>query len=108
MIAGIFGNIENPVPAYQSTGGSGLFLFINNILRFTATVAGIFMVVQIIMAGYMYISANGDPKKTEQAWTKIWQAILGFIIVAASFVLAAVVGKITGINPLNPAIYGPN
>jgi uncharacterized protein (DUF927 family) len=65
------------------------------------------MVIQIIMAGYMYISANGDPKKTEQAWAKIWQAVLGFVIVAVAFVLAAVVGRITGVNPLTPTIYGP-
>jgi len=107
MIAGIFGNVSNPT-SYNSTGGSGLFNFINNILRFTAVIAGLFLVFQIISAGYLYMTANGDPKKTEQAWAKIWQAIVGFIIVAAAFVIAAVIGKITGVNPLQPVIYGPN
>lgn len=107
MIAGIFGEITNPTGYQNSQDGSGLFQFINNILKFTVVVAGIFFVIQIILAGYTYISANGDPKKTEQAWAKIWQAILGFAIVAASFVIAAVIGRITGINPLTPTIYGP-
>ncbi|MEI8067987.1 MAG: hypothetical protein WCG91_03530 [Candidatus Shapirobacteria bacterium] len=106
MIAGIFGTVQNPTK-YISVDGSGLFIFINNILKFTAVIAGLFLVFQIITAGYIYISANGDPKKTEQAWAKIWQAILGFIIVAAAFVIAAVIGKITGTNPLTPTIYGP-
>lgn len=108
MIAGIFGKIDNPTGYTNSQNGSGLFDLINNILKFTAVIAGLFLVFQIITAGYLYISANGDPKKTEQAWTKIWQAILGFVIVAAAFVIAAVIGKLTGVNPLTPTIYGPN
>jgi uncharacterized membrane protein len=107
MFAGTIGSIQNPTAYNAGTRGEGLFLFINNILRLTTVIAGIFLVVQIIIAGYLYISANGDPKKTEQAWSKIWQAVLGFVIVSVSFVLAAVIGKITGVNPLAPQIYGP-
>lgn len=104
--AGIFGDISNPT-AYQSTSGSGLFLLLNNLFMFSGLIAGIYVIFQIISAGYLYISASGDPKKVEQAWNKIWQALLGLVIVAAAFTIAAVVGRITGINPLNPELYGP-
>ena len=107
-MAGIFGNITAPsqLSKYSSAGtqGQGLFLFLSNLFKFTGVIAGIFMVFQIIFAGYMYISANGDPKKTEQARTKIWQSLLGIVIVSAAFALAAVVGRLTGINILNPTI----
>lgn len=104
--AGIFGNISNPT-VYGSTQGEGLFALISNLFKLAATVGAIFVIFQLISAGYMYISAAGDPKKFEQAFNKIWQALLGLIVIAAAFTIAAVIGKITGIDPLNPKIYGP-
>lgn len=105
-MAGIFGTISNPT-SYASDQGSGLFDLISNILKFAGVIAGLFFVVQIIMAGYSYISANGDPKKAELAWTKIWQSIIGLIIVASAFIIASVVGKMFGIDIINPTIVGP-
>jgi len=107
MIAGIFGNIPNPTK-YTSPNGEGLFQFISQIFQLTGVIAGIYFAVNIITAGYMYLSANGDTKKTEQAWAQIWQSILGMIIVASAFVLASVIGNLLGINILNPIIKGPN
>jgi len=107
MIAGIFGDITNPT-AYTSDKGSGLFTLLSNLFKLAGVIAGIFFVVQVIIAGFTYLSANGDPKKTEAAWTQIWQSILGLAIVASAFVIATVIGKITGINPLQPTLYGPN
>ena len=104
----IFGNITAPsqLSKYSSAGtqGQGLFLFLSNLIKLAGVIAGIMLVFNFIFAGYMYISANGDPKKTEQAWTKIWQSILGLVIVAAAFTLAAVIGRLTGIDILNPTI----
>jgi hypothetical protein len=105
MIA-IFGNIANPT-AIVSTNGSGLFTLLSNLFKLAGVVAGIFFVFQIILAGFGYLSASGDPKKTEVAFAKIWQSILGLTIVAGAFVLASVIGSLTGINILNPVIYGP-
>ena len=105
---GIFGTIENPTKyGTETDGGQGLFLLISNILKLAGVIAGLFFVVQIIIAGYLYISANGDPKKTEAAWAQIYQSAIGLAIVATAFVLASVIGKIFGIDILNPVIYGP-
>jgi type IV secretory pathway VirB2 component (pilin) len=106
LFAGLFGSINNPTK-YASTNGSGLFIFLGNILKLIGTIAGILMVIQIITAGFDYISANGDPKKTEAAWTKIWQSLLGLIIIASAFIIASVVTRLTGIQILNPVIYAP-
>jgi len=106
-IFGIFGSITNPLPKYTSTSGEGLFVFISNLFKLIGTLAGIYMVFQIIMAGYGYISANGDSKKTEAAWAKIWQSVVGLVIIASAFIIAGLVERFTGINILNPVIYGP-
>jgi hypothetical protein len=106
---GIFGTIEAPVDnAYVNLeGGEGIFVLISDILKMAGYVAGIFFLIQMIMAGYAYISANGDPKKTEAAWAKIWQSIIGLLIVGSAFIITSVVGKILGIDILNFQIYGP-
>ncbi|MFA6007303.1 MAG: hypothetical protein WC784_01485 [Candidatus Shapirobacteria bacterium] len=101
-----FGTILNPT-SYFSEQGSGFFTFLTNIFKLAATIGGLYLVVQLIMAGFQYLSANGDVKKTEQAWNQIWQSILGLVIISVAFIIAGIIGRVTNINILNPTIYGP-
>ena len=105
---GIFGDIINPTK-YGLTGekGQGLFDFLSNVFKFAAVAGGIYMILQIILAGFDYISASGDVKKTEAAWAKIWQSILGLVIISSAFIIAGVVGRFTGIDIFNPKVIGP-
>jgi len=107
----IFGSIKPPVANnkyFTAANGGGFFLFLSNLFKLAGTIAGIVMLVQFITAGYMYLSSEGDPKKASQAWAKIWQAIVGLLIIAAAFIIAGLVEKFTGIKILNPEVYGPN
>ncbi len=108
----VFGNIQPPdvLRKYPATEGRGLIILFNNLLKFFVVIAGLFALVQLILAGYGFISAAGDSDKVNEAWNKIWQSLLGLLIVAGSFALAAVFGKlIFGSYEaiLNPKIYGP-
>lgn len=104
----IFGTINNPTRF--ADGPQGFFNLLSNIFKLAGTIAGIYFVFQIIMAGYGYLSANGDEKKVALAWSKIWQSLIGIIIIASAFILADVISRLTGgtINPANPNLYGPN
>jgi hypothetical protein len=102
----IIGPVQNPTK-YGGTNGQGLFLFLGNVLKLVGGLAGIYMIVQLILAGYLYISSNGDEKKTLQAWAQIWQSILGMVIIASAFVIASVIERLTGIKIISPVIYGP-
>lgn len=103
---GLLGTIDNPTK-YTGNSGQGLFLFISNVFKLAGVVAAIILIFRIISAGYTYLSASGDPKKFQQASDTITQSILGMVIVASAFILAGLVGRLTGINILNPTIYGP-
>lgn len=106
---GIFGSITNPYSGqYNTAQGEGLFVFISNIFKLAGVVAGIILIVRLIGAGYIYLSASGDPKKFQQATDTINQSILGLVIVAGAFILAGLVGRLTGIDILNPIITGPS
>ena len=105
-MAGIFGDITPPeaIAKLESQGGAGngIFVFLNTIFKVIGAVAGIYFVIQIILAGFAYLSASGDEKKTASAWATIWQSIMGLVIVASAFVIAGVVGTILHIDILNP------
>lgn len=112
-INNIIGTIDNPLPpAYQGITGSpgGLILFMTNILRLVFVVAGIYAFVNLVIAGFSYMSAGGDSKKVNDAWGKIWQSLLGLVIIVASFAMAALFGYILFGDAgfiLSPKIYGP-
>jgi hypothetical protein len=94
-----FGNINNPlttlapnVTNYSGGQGQGLFFLAQSLLKFTIVIAGLFTFWNLIQAGFMFLSAGGEAKNITKAWDKIWQSIVGLLIVAASFILAGVFG----------------
>jgi hypothetical protein len=106
----IFGGITPPYAAntYPSDVG-GLVIFFTNILRLFFLVAGLFVLIKIVLAGFAYVSAGGEPKKLEQAWANIWQSLIGLLIMVSAFALSALVGQVFFGNPtfiLNPTLYG--
>lgn len=108
----IFGQIKPPpikdIFITEDGGkGQGIFNFVGLVINLATIFAGLFVLIQFIMAGYDFISANGDEKKVASAWAKIWQSVVGIAIIASAFVLIAVVERITGINIRNPVIYAP-
>ncbi|MBI5449638.1 hypothetical protein HY948_04985 [Candidatus Gottesmanbacteria bacterium] len=111
----LFGTVTNPLPKYggiEGTAGKagGLILLFSNILRLVFILAGIYAFLNLIIAGYQYISAAGDSKTLSAAWARIWQSLLGLVIIVGSFALAALFGYIIfgdAMYILNPRIYGP-
>lgn len=109
-MASPFGSITNPVTHYSDLEGGGLINFISNIIKFVSIAAGLFAFLNFIIAGFMYITAGGDSKKTSEAWAKIYMSLIGLVIIVSSYVIAALIGLIffgdaTAI--LSPQIYGP-
>lgn len=111
----IFGNIDNPLKTinpygYSGIAEGGLVGFLNNVFRLLFVVAGLYALINFILAGLGYLSAEGDAKKTEMAWNKIWQSLVGLLIIVSAFVLAAIFGYLLFGSAgaiLNPKIYGP-
>lgn len=104
-----FGTVSPPPTGY---GGvfSGLVPFLNNILRLLFVIAGLFAFFNLVIAGFQFMSAGGDSKAIEKAWSRIWQSLIGLLIIVGSFLLAAIFGYIlfgdaTAI--LQPKIWGP-
>lgn len=107
-----FGSVEMP-KALQNFGdveSGGIGSFLNVIFRAMVVVAGVYALINLILAGYSFLSAGDDPKKVQGAWAKIYQTIIGLAFTAGSFVLAAIFGQLIFGDPmfiLKPSIPTP-
>lgn len=106
-----FGTVSPPPGVgVHGAGPAGLISLLNAVLRLLVVIGGIWALLNIIFAGYGFISAGGDPKAIEKAWAKIWQSLVGLLFIAGAFVIAAVVGQIIFGDArviLSPDIVGP-
>lgn len=105
----VVGTIENKISPYGSYD-KGLILFFSNILRLVFVVAGVYAFLNLIMAGFQYMNAGGDSKALGAAWSRIWQSLMGLVIIVGSFALAGLFGYLIFGDAgfiLNPKVYGP-
>jgi hypothetical protein len=107
-----FGAIDSPLKntGYSDLAGGGLIMFISNIIKLVTIGAGLFAFINLIIAGFGYISAGNDAKKTTEAWAKIYMSLIGLIVIVSSYTLAAIIGWVLFKDPtaiLSPKIYGP-
>ncbi len=111
----VFGNITAPGPIAQGYGdlagpGGGLIGFASNLIKLIMILAGIWSFFNIILAGFAYITNQGNPEAIAKANSQIYLSLLGLVIIVASFILAAIAGWILFGDAsaiLSPKIYGP-
>lgn len=78
---------SNPI-----SGNNGVLV---RITRIMAIIAGIAAVIIIMIAGLVYITANGDPSRTSQAKSTIIYAAVGLIIIGLSqAIISLIVNRI--------------
>lgn len=107
----IFGKILPPKNTFldQSVTSGGLISFLSNLLNLVITLAGIFALLNFLMAGYGYLTSSADPQKITNAGNKILQSIIGLIVIAASFIIAGLLGQILFQDPtalIKPKFFG--
>ncbi len=78
---------------------TGLISLINTLLRLTFIVAGLWAFINIILAGFGFLSAGGDDKKIAKSWAQMWQSLIGILIIVSSFVIAAIIGIVLFNDP---------
>jgi hypothetical protein len=110
----VFGNIAAPpgVADYDSAaGGIGLVLFLSNLIRIITIAGGVFVMVNILYAGWIYISSSGDTSAHEKVANTVTYSVIGLAIIVGSYAAAALAGAIffgDATFILNPTICGPN
>ena len=92
----IFGTISKPPGAdrYGGLAEGGLNNFVSNILALLGVLGGVVMFINLIIAGWQYLSAQGNPQVIANAGQKILGSLIGLLIIAAAFVIASIIGLI--------------
>jgi len=91
IVPDVIGKIKSPIK-YKGLSQGGFTNFLSNIINLIILIAGIFTLVNFVLAGYGYLSSNGDPQKIAAAGNKMLESLIGLIIVAAAFIIAGIIG----------------
>lgn len=77
----------------------GVMTLLNSLLKLVFVVAGLWAFLNLIIAGFGFMNAGGDAKMVTKAWDRIWQSLLGLLIIVVSFLIAAIVGMLLFKDP---------
>jgi len=112
----VFGEIKAPagVSDYNiEAGGStaiGILIFMTRFIQLSFVIAGIWVVFNVITAGFIYLGSEGDAKAHSKVKDQITMSVIGLLIIVASYGFASIIGLIFFGDPsfiLNPTIQGP-
>jgi hypothetical protein len=73
---------------------------ISNIIAVLVSVAGLWFMIQFIIGAFGWLSSSGDKARLEKAQQTILNAVIGLVIVMASFAFVTLIGKILGFDIL--------
>lgn len=104
------GPFETPVTAFQPdvTGrdtaafAAPFTKFLSNFIGFLTTLAGLMFLIYFIMAGLSWVTSGGDKGKVEKARDQMTQAAMGLVVIIAAYGIVGVVGRVLGLDILNP------
>lgn len=88
----VVGTITLPSGIPSEIGKTGDFITV--IIRFFLIIGGLFTLWQFLSGGLAYITSNGEKTKIQEAGTRITTAITGLVIMAASFVIIAIISQL--------------
>lgn len=77
---------------------------ISTLLDFMFIVSGLAMLVFLVMGGVQFITSGGDKVQAQAARDRITYALIGILVVAASFAIVAVLENVLGITILGQII----
>ena len=80
---------------------SDLSCVFGNVVGVSIIFAGIVLFVILLMGGFKYMTSGGDPKAVDAAQKTITYAILGLILILASYLILVLIRAITGVDVTN-------
>ena len=69
-----------------------------NILNIVIRLAGIAVFIMLIIGGFQYLTAGGDPKKSQSAKNTLTYAILGLALLILAWFILKFIAIFTGID----------
>ncbi|KKP29719.1 MAG: hypothetical protein UW35_C0035G0006 [Candidatus Collierbacteria bacterium GW2011_GWF2_44_15] len=96
--------ITNPAlgAGVPTESGAGLAFYIANLWRTIVTLGGVAFLLYFVWGGFEWMIAGGDKTKIESAQHKISSALIGLIVLIASYAITLFIQGVFKINLLRP------
>ncbi len=85
-------------PADEPAQFKDLEVVFANILNVALVLAGLVLFVMLMLGGINYLTSGGDPEKAKKAQGTLTWAIVGFILLIASWFILRFLSQFTGID----------
>lgn len=89
--------LTGPGVAPTADGTTGLENIISQIFGVLTIIAAVYFAVQIVLAGYSFMTSEGDAKKMEQSRSRLTEAVLGLTITVVALGAGALIATLAGI-----------
>ena len=73
-------------------------IFSQQSLRYVFAIAGIMLLIYLILGGLQLMFSGGDPKKVQASWSKITNAVIGFVIIFVAYWVVQLVANVLNIQ----------
>ncbi len=94
--AAVFGRVTAPkgLAGFNYASGAdskiGLISFFSLLLKLASIIAGIWVMFNFIMAGWLYIASDGDAGAHAKVNEKLTHSIIGILIIVAAYTIAGI------------------
>ncbi|MBN1169051.1 hypothetical protein JXA63_04135 [Candidatus Woesebacteria bacterium] len=92
---------QTSINTYEDTDVAtlvGLEAVFANIIRVVVGLGTIVLFIMLIVGGFNYMTAGGDPQKSAAAKRTLTSAIVGITIIASAYMIIRIIEAITGAN----------
>jgi len=77
---------------------------LKNIISILAPIAAIAFFIMFLVGGFKFVTSGGDPKAAGAARSTLTFALIGVLLVVASWLILSAIGQFTGVSVTNVSI----
>ncbi len=78
----------------KSSDDIALIFFVTNMIQLFTIIAGLYVVINVILAAFHLLSMSGDAAGYDKAKTQITNSVIGLLIIVMAYTLTGLVGLI--------------
>jgi hypothetical protein len=99
LLTDLTGSLTGPGinPTSPADATTKFEIYAGQLLGVLTIIGVLYFIVQIIFAGYTYISSKGDEKEMETSRKRLTEGILGLVIIVVAVGLGTLLAKLAGI-----------
>jgi uncharacterized membrane protein len=97
----MYSSLEKTFARDFKFAGQPIGKIVSESLGYVFAIAGFMLLIYLILGGFGYMTSAGDPKKAQEAKSKITSALIGFLIVFIAYWLTRLIGLVFGVTGIS-------